>query len=280
MTSSLKSAIVDVMGEDGVSFVEDGQPPKVGFREMVETLVTPRNVVGNFLYLFRLLGINGGNGDERKPAEQVGGTETVIVPGYASRNMSLLPLEERLRERGIESRTLRAYEDLRLRQPLPTLEAADHVQEIIEQSRAEIVNFVCHSMGGLTVLIACSRLSGETREKVGRIVTLGTPWQGAPLARTLSFVKRGDMALKDLSPGSDILKTEIPKITQEVRGKTVAVISVADKLVPLQSGILEGALLNLVLRRDRSVIHADFLHDKRVAEMVAAILNDYSTAVN
>jgi|GEM_PF-1925217 len=279
MRDRLKEVVTQTLGAEGVSFIDNGNRPKISSREDLDAWLTVENIFGNVRYAMALAGVDigrrkGKNGKKSNGWSQVhDGTENIIVPGYASRNSTFTSLRRTLEENNIQSHAINAYEDLRLRTPLTTLESAEFVQTKIEDSPADTVNLICHSMGGIIALIACERLSEEDKERIGRIVTLGTPWNGTMMARLLSLLKKDDKALRELSPYSHVLSRELPKVGQDIRGKAVSIGSVSDVIVPWESSILEGALLNAVLRREKAVTHANFLHEDHVAETVAEILN-------
>jgi len=273
MTDRLKEVVTQTLGEDGVSFVENGEIPYISLREQMEAWLAMDNISGNVRYAIKLLGINPRKKGKRQNGTKVmNGVENIIVPGYASRNGNFSTLREVLEDNGLESHAINAYEDLRLRTPFTIFQSADFVKRRVEESPADTVNLVCHSMGGIIALIACENLQGENRERVGRIVTLGTPWNGTNMATFLSLVKKGDGALRDLSPHSYILEKVLPKVGDDMRAKTVSIGSVHDVIVPWESSVLDRSLLNVVLRRKKAVTHANLLHEEHVAQTVAEVL--------
>jgi len=274
MTDRLKEVVTRTLGEDGVSFIEDGDVPDISLREQMEAWLAMDNISGNVRYAIKLMGLNGGRRKNKKPNGRIvsNDIENIIVPGYASRNSSFSSLREVLEDNGIESHAINAYEDLRFRNPFPVFRSADFVQRRIEESPAEEVNLICHSMGGIIALIACENLTEENRRRIGRIVTLGTPWNGTSMAKFLAFVKQGDNALGDISPKSYVVDKVLPRISDEMKVKTVSIGSVHDVIVPWESSVLEGSLLNAVLRRKKAVTHANLLHEEHVAQTVAEIL--------
>ncbi len=274
MSPALKEAVTRTLGKDDVSFIENGDDPGISLIENARTLMGIEHVRGNLRYLLKLLGIgiNGKNGRNHNGETSVSGTETIIVPGYASRNNNFTSLLERLERGGIESHALNAYEDFRFRDPFSADEASEVVCKRIEESTADRINLVCHSMGGIIALLGCQQLEQEDLDRIAKIVTLGTPWKGTSLARLLSMVKSGDRALKELSPHSKVLEKDLPQVKGEIRKKTVSIGSVADGIVPWQSSVLDGSRLNVVLRRKNAVTHANFLHAPHVAETIAEIL--------
>lgn len=283
MTQALKAAVTKTLDGDGVSFIENGEDPGISFIENARTLMRIDHVTGNLRYALRLLGVgikmNGRNGHKHNGREHTGDTETIdtetiIVPGYASRNHTFASLMDRLAEGGIDSNALREYDDFRIRAPFSAYKAAGVVCERIKDSTANEINLICHSMGGIIALLGCDQLEGEDRKRIKRIVTLGAPWKGTPLAPLLLLGKRGDEALQELSPNSKLVREDLPRVREDIRKRTVSIGSVADGIVPWQSSVLPGSPLNVVLRGRNAVTHANFLYDKRVAAAVRAILGN------
>jgi len=276
MTHRLKEVVKQTLGEDGVSFIENGDRPSISFKEQMDAWLAIDNISGNARYAMKLLGINPGRrrGKKTNGAKIIDGMENIIVPGYASRNSTFSSMREVLEDNGFQSHAVNAYEDLRFRRPLTTFQSADLLKRRIEDSPADIVNLICHSMGGIIALIACENLREEDRERIGRIVTLGTPWNGTTMAKLLALVKQGDGALRDLSPQSYVLDRVVPQVGNDIKRKTVSIGSAHDVIVPWESSILDGSLLNAVLRRGKAVTHANFLHEDHVAQTVAEVLKE------
>lgn len=58
-----------------------------------------------------------------------------------------------------------------------------HAIENLKLDKAEKLHLICHSMGGL---VAFEMLGRHTLPNIGRIVTMGTPFKGSPVADFLS----------------------------------------------------------------------------------------------
>ena len=65
-------------------------------------------------------------------------------------------------------------------------------------SRERPLSLICHSMGGLVALLAIHRTRAAWTDTLQRIVLLGTPQHGAPLARAAS---RTESALEEIGAG-------------------------------------------------------------------------------
>jgi pimeloyl-ACP methyl ester carboxylesterase len=266
--------MTSTFGEDGVSFVEQGEESfDMSIGEIWDAYTTPETVYGNIRYALALMGLDLRTWGGQTPNETrtTNGTETLIVPGYASRNCSFRDLRGSLERRDIHSHPLRDYEDLRLRKPFTAQESADLFQRRIEESPAQEVDVIGHSMGGPNILLGCQELRGKYRKKVRRIITLGSPFQGTQRAAQLGIFKRDDQALKDLSPGSDIVR-RLSQVDEDIRQKVISIGSTHDGIVPWQSTILEGALMNAILRRKKAVTHANFLHNDDIGNTIAELL--------
>ncbi len=110
---------------------------------------------------------------------QVNQTTVVLLHGLGRGTASMLPLELRLRHAG--------FSTLRIGYPSTRLRLADSLQHVrkalirrLEDNRS--IDMVGHSLGGL---IAASLLRAGGSPRVRRVVQLGSPNLGAPLANDL-----------------------------------------------------------------------------------------------
>ena len=274
--SALRPRIEEIMGPRNVAFVENpNQDLGISTKERLSAWSSLRNVTGNALYAGRLLLRRNGVGTPPHPSFSTSPVRDsnrahLLVPGYASGNGSFRPLARAVC--GVHA--LPGYMSPRFMEPLTADEAIQHVQGAIGESSADEINLICHSMGGLIALVACDELDETTRDRIGRIVTLGTPWQGSVVAQLFARIKTRDKALRELSPGSDLLERRVGRVRRSTKRKVVSVTSTADKVARWRECILREAGLNVLLRNGQAVTHADLLNDRSVAAMVSAILED------
>jgi len=267
--SQLKATILSTMDSRDVAFIDDpNQDPRLSRMERLRPWITPSNVVGNADYLARLM-LTGRNG-VHSPAPPRNGHNAshIVVPGYASANRVFRPLASMVP--GMSTST--NYEEPRFRSPLPADDAAEELRREIKSRDDEVINLVCHSRGGILAVLACDSLDDDTRARIGRIVTLGTPWQGAPVAHLVGLVRQ-DSALRELSPGSDFLTRRLAAVSDDTRGRVISVSSTDDKIAPWRNCILDRAALNVLLRGQQAVTHAGLLSSPKLAAMISAVLN-------
>lgn len=94
------------------------------------------------------------------------------------------------------------------------------------------VDVVAHSMGGLTVA-AAMRSSREVADRVGAVVSIGSPWSGAPAARAARALPIGPLrSAAQLAPRSVDLAVLRAWMAVELDRPWTNLWSAADELVP------------------------------------------------
>ena len=174
------------------------------------------------------------DGDRPQLSDCSGEPPILLLHGFGTSSRVLAPLARHLRRR-LGRPVLR----LRLGGALPLhlgdiRRTARAVQREIERvggmSRAPYLDVVGHSLGGLVATYLLKVLDGGRR--VRRVITLGTPHQGAPIALAgalvLGLVAR---ALWQMVPGAPLL-SELARLPVPERSELIAVASDADGLVP------------------------------------------------
>lgn len=124
----------------------------------------------------------------------------LLVPGYGVNRACMFWLAAWLRRRGwrwVWPVTNRPRGAGVFGYAVRLSEKVDHLRAV---SGAEQVDIVAHSMGG--VVVACMMLQLGGAERVRRLITLGTPWQGSRLA---VFGRLAEA--RDMLPGSPLLGT-------------------------------------------------------------------------
>ena len=149
--------------------------------------------------------------------------------------------------------------------------AAQQVAAAIAAARFDEVDVVGHSLGGL---VATELLKSVDRgSRVRRVITLGTPHAGVPVARFAAMATLGlSPSMRQLVPGSRFLarlaERAVPKGSQ-----LVAISGSADTLVPERSSWLSVAPRQCFLRlrnmgHMQLVFHGDSL--RLVGELLGA----------
>ena len=167
---------------------------------------------------------------EAQPPQPTSGRPIVVLHCFAATSRVLLHLERHLRRE--------------LRRPVIRLDlgrglcdirdSARRTYESLERIAAapdfEFADLVAHSMGGLVAAYLLKCL--DQGRRVRRVVTLGTPHRGTPLALagvlTLGFVSR---AVWQMLPSSPLLQT-LASLPVPDGSKLIAVAAGEDSVVP------------------------------------------------
>jgi pimeloyl-ACP methyl ester carboxylesterase len=117
--------------------------------------------------------------------------------------------------------------------------AAERVHAAIAASGAREVDVVGHSLGGLVASYLLKRL--DRGRRVRRVVTLGTPHMGAPLAWLGAAATLGlSRSMRQLRPGSAFL-AELAAAPVPARSELIALVGEADAMVPERFARLDRA---------------------------------------
>lgn len=163
----------------------------------------------------------------------------------------------------------------------------EHIAPVIEKIPAKKVDFVVHSMGGLMVRMYALKYGVK---KIGRVVMIGTPNHGSPVA---DFVSRwgafrwylGD-ASKSLRANSDGIHAQLPPVNFECgiiagdnhwfRAASSAIVpdlpTPNDGVVSIESTKVEGMKEHTVVPGD----HSQMVWMPRVWKLSAAFLKNGS----
>ncbi len=138
-------------------------------------------------------------GEPQEPSKQDERVPVLLVHGYGRNRACWRFLSIYLTTRGW--RWIWATNHRPWSSPIPVyadrLERA--VELLLEASGAEKVDLVAHSMGGVVAAWYMQQLGG--RDKVRRLITLGTPWQGTP-SHVFALRREG----RDIAPGCEVIQ--------------------------------------------------------------------------
>jgi pimeloyl-ACP methyl ester carboxylesterase len=144
-------------------------------------------------------------------------------------------------------------------------ELAGQVHTLREETRAERVHIVAHSVGGLIARYYVQRLGGDAH--VHTLATLGTPHGG-----TLAAYLLPTPLIRQLAPGSELL-TELTEPAPGCRTRLLAVWSDLDQCVlPSRSAVPGHPDLPVRALRLPDVGHLSLAVDPRAARWVATAL--------
>jgi triacylglycerol lipase len=196
----------------------------------------------------------------------------VLVHGYLARKSCWLPTIEHLHRQGLTHLRAATYNVFQDGVEQAARRIHDKVQRVGDEHGAERVHVVAHSMGGIATLLAATRFGLEDR--LASVVTLGSPYGGAPLARVAPAWIQATRTARQLAPGSPLL-SELSTEARTLEIPWTSLWSRRDELVPVAAAQL-GAAEN---RETAPVGHVEMLLSRRVATSVARTLRSTTTDV-
>ena len=158
----------------------------------------------------------------------------VLVQGFCASSLCLLPLETYL-ARALARPIVRLRLGGRLAAQLGCIKSSatrviQAIEELARMPGFRHVDVVGHSMGGLVATYALKRL--DSRRRIRRVVTLGTPHRGTPLALAGALVFGAfSRAIWQMLPGSAFLR-ELEALPVPAGSELVAVSAGGDAIVP------------------------------------------------
>jgi pimeloyl-ACP methyl ester carboxylesterase len=214
-----------------------------------------------------------GDRDPRWGVGKAGDAPVVLLPGFCAPMRSMVALERRI-ERVLGRTTIRLpLATGRLALQIDVRRSAEQADALLSRLEREhafpYVDVVAHSLGGLVAAYWLKRIDHGRR--IRRVVTLGTPHAGAPLARLgallLGFVSR---ALWQMIPGSTLLR-ELEREPVPSGSELIAIASRDDTVVPARCARAADAPRQRSVELAR-VGHFDFLWSRAAFALVASAL--------
>ena len=196
----------------------------------------------------------------RDPAPAQSSEPIILVHGLVCNQGIWFSLKRFLASRGVGPAYSLSYGPPFASIEIFAAQLAAKIDAVLEETGAQQVTLVAHSMGGL-VSRAYLRRYGSAR--VARLVTVGTPHRGSMLAWVL-----GGESVSQLRPQCEWL-AELNLPTQPLAVPTTAIWSRHDNMVaPQVNAMLEGAENIAVV----GIGHNALLYDRSVHELVLARL--------
>jgi triacylglycerol lipase len=156
----------------------------------------------------------------------------VLVHGWIARKTSWARTIVNLHRRGFDDLHAASYDVWRQDLHRAAAQVGRRLHAVAEQHDVEQVDVVAHSMGGPTVLAAMASDSAVAAT-VHRVVSLGSPWAGAPLAHLARLSRVGPLrSAAQLAPGSTDLACLRAWAANRLEAPWTSVWSPADELVP------------------------------------------------
>jgi len=198
-------------------------------------------------------------------------TPIVLVHGIVDNRTAFTMLRRGLRRRGFGCIRAFSYPPHTNDVRSTARRLADFVEEICEDTGAESVHIVGHSLGGLVARYYVQRLGGDTR--VHTLVTLGTPHEGTHAARFLPHP-----LIRQLRPESDLI-AELAEPAPGCATRFVAVHSDIDQLiVPARSAMIAHPDLEAVNLPARGIGHLALPVSGRIVHQICTSLVLSSTS--
>jgi pimeloyl-ACP methyl ester carboxylesterase len=195
----------------------------------------------------------------------------VLVHGYLARKTCWLPTIRHLRGHGLGHLRTATYNVFHDGVEQAARRVHDKVQRVADEHDVERVHVVGHSMGGIATLYAASHYGLDDR--LASVVTLGSPYRGAPLARLAPAIGQAMRTARQLAPGSALLEDLRDRAT-ELDLPWTSLWSRRDELVPVPAAQLAAAR-NV---ETAPVGHAEMLLSTRVATSVLQALKHHPAA--
>ncbi|WP_052666885.1 esterase/lipase family protein [Nitriliruptor alkaliphilus] len=191
----------------------------------------------------------------------------VLVHGWIARKTSWARTIANLQRRGFDDLHAASYDVWREDLHRAAARVGDRLREVADRHEVDQVDVVAHSMGGPTVLAAMAADSAVA-DTVHRVVSLGSPWAGAPAARRARLTPVGPLrSAAQLAPGSTDLACLRAWAATRMRTPWTSVWSAADELVPGWSGTtLFGPTVTNV--EAPPLGHLELLLSRRVVELI------------
>jgi triacylglycerol lipase len=214
--------------------------------------------------------------DDRDPRGVSGkGDEApvVLLPGFCAPMRSMAALERRI-ERKLGRPVVRfPLATGRWVLQIDVRRSAEQAEVLLARLQSEhgfaYVDVVGHSLGGLVAAYWLKRI--DCGRRIRRVVTLGTPHAGAPLARLgavlIGFLSR---ALWQMVPGSGLLR-ELDREPIPSGSELIAIASHGDTVVPVRCARAVEAPRQRTVELAR-VGHFDFLWSRAAFGLVASAL--------
>jgi triacylglycerol lipase len=145
-----------------------------------------------------------------------GRTPVALLPGFFENSVTMGLMRRRLERRlGVPVRALRSsnyFAGLEVQ----VLDYRTQIDAFLAETGAKRVDLVGHSMGGLIARFLVE--SGEARDRIRTVVTIGAPHLGSALAwmvpgRSMRQMRRGSAFLEELNEGSTPKTVRIVGIT-------------------------------------------------------------------
>ena len=189
-------------------------------------------------------------------------TPLLLVHGYLHNRTAWIDLLKRLYDAGFRNVYL-----IDLGSPFLPIETsaqrvATKVQAIMDETGRKDISIVAHSRGGLVSAYYAECLASETGAQVSKIITLGTPFRGAPSANLVSI-----KAAKQMRPGSVFLE----RLAEERKKTTVEYFHVAsegDAYVYPTTAAIPGGTDDKHKAVFSSLGHLSLLYSSDVADQV------------
>ena len=190
----------------------------------------------------------------------------VLVHGIVDNRSAFALLQRALRRGGFR------HVSAMMNYPILTADVRDrrrrlseHVERVCEETGADRVHLVGHSLGGIVARWYVQRAGGDAR--VDTLVTLGSPHAGTHAARLMPLP-----VLRQLRPGSAVLR-ELAGPAAGCRTRFVSVWSEQDEMVlPRRAAALEHPDLDAADVALRGVGHLALTsHPRAVAAVMAAL---------
>jgi pimeloyl-ACP methyl ester carboxylesterase len=206
------------------------------------------------------------------PAAERTDRPLVLVHGWVARKSCWLDTIVALHNRGLNHLHAASYNVWRHDLATAADLVADRLESVAAAHPDQPVDVLAHSMGGIVTLRA-ALTRPHLADRLGRVVTMGSPYAGARLARLARIAPYGPLrSAAQMAPGHHPMARMVADAAQRLVVPWASVWSAADELVPERSArALEGDTVTHV-RTDPDVGHIEMLACDHLADTLAGLL--------
>jgi len=195
---------------------------------------------------------------KRRDAPRPDARPVVLIPGWSMNRGAMVVLAERLRRDGREAYAIN-YPSASHDTDRMAASIAASIEDVAARTGAERIDVIAHSQGG--VLVRAAAREHDVLERLGNVVTLGSPHRGTAPAAMVRW-----RSLRHLWPQSRFLERLLEDDPVPVATNFTAIYSNFDASVfPAELGYYPGAF-NVILD---DVGHEGMLLSERVYKLAA-----------
>ncbi len=191
-------------------------------------------------------------------------TPVLLVHGYACNSSCMLLLKRRLEQAGFTRVRAVSYTPPTGNVHKLVPQVKQHIQDLLDDTGADKIHYVAHSMGGL--LIRDALQDAELSGAIDKVVCLGSPHHGSRAADIIAPFTPG--AVRQMQYQSDYIRS-LPPTPGKARYYSIH-SQMDDLVLPVNSAVVDGMTHFTV----DYLGHCSLLYSASVATQVVHFLNE------